>query len=805
MSWQLGDTITNTIWGMLDSAARGTSEAPNPASTSAAKMLSPLRAQLCVGTITRSGAGLYDATVNVPGFNPRMTCIQLSTAVAELTGYGVNHSQLIPEGSTVFVWRPESVNGFGIILCAAPPFLTPNNTGNDSKPETRHIQMLDCEPGVADFTEKAYSQGYEKNAMSIMANGGRPIDLLPGDISWINELGIGMAIRKLVATMFASDHCKMELFLLDDLMRIVAGQFQHFSAIGEQQIYNSNGNVTLEMSGSSHQCEVTGYDKYDTEFVKDIEWDREHARQADKQLDQADQMLKRRYQLYLGHLGGLFNFFVSKPEVTSGKANTYKATSKDEGLAHIGVGEDGTIMLRSAGDIVIQRNDHIPVPKKLKEPWDPSGDGYKAESQKAPYTWGDTDVRSHPTQSRDAIAWYVKMMYQPLIDNSDLSGKKDFHLINESTQPIPANKYDELIGHLSDYNDELNKSKRSEIVLRKDGGITMRDNAGAEISLINGRVIISAPEGIEIRSGQTALVTAVKDVIVKGRDNVDITATKQDVRIKAESNMQVMAKGILLESSATYDNQDFGSKGSDVRSTGIIMRAEKSRIFMWGKIIHLAVIDDLLLEALGTVGKIAMACKTMIMTAAESLYACCSETTALVLNKSSGILHAKTAGCQGQDSAYLIKGNTYALPQRWANLATNPFNQLTEQIKPKYNEYQVQVTWLGDYTSENRDKYKFSYRTESQYGTEGSTFRMYESLWAYMARKTGTDLSWDETVVNDTTPWPGKSYYSGGKSYYQLESEVNITSSRTGEGMDWLKRKANGSGFTGVGFDKYQG
>lgn len=802
MSIVRADTGIDNLFAAHSTAVRGLYESANPAASNASELLSHFRTQLQVGVVTRSGAGLYDATVQTR-VNPRMTCVQLSTAIAELSGYGVDHSQLIPEGSTVYIWRPDNATDFGIIIGAAPPLLSPDNEKKII--ETRHIQMLDCEPGAADFTEKAYSQSYSKDDMlSIQANGGRPIDLMPGDTSWINELGVGMTVRRFMTAMFATDKCKMELFLLDDLLRLVSGQYQHFSAIGEHQIYNSNGNVTMELTGSSHQCEVAGFNKYGTQLVKDVAWDKEEARQADKDLAESDQVLKRRFQMYLGHLGGMFNFFIAKPKPDP-NPNTYKAEVEDEGLAHVGIDSNGSILLRSAGDIVIQRNDHIPVPKKKKEPWDPEGDGYREESKKEPFKWGATDVRARPLQSRDAISWYTRMLYQPLIDNSNLKDKKDFHLANEGDQPVPADKFDELKEHLSDYNDTTNANKRSEIILRKDGGITMRDSKGAEISLIDGKVIISAPEGIEIRSGKDALVTALSDVILKAKSSVDITATEKDVRLKAENNMQLRAQGILLESSGESEGQNFDNKGEAIYSNGIIMRAKDSRIFLWAKTVHIAVIERFLVDALGTIGDIIIACKKKVVTTAEQFIATCGGITALLMNKDQAVLHAKSTGCIGQTSAFLIKGDEYAVPLTWVKLPSSPFDALTRQIEPIHDQFQNQTAWLEPYTAVKRPGYKFSFRTDIQYGTASGTFKVYESLWAFMARKDGLNGTWVEPDVNGTTPWPGKPHYNGITAYNQLNSEVNIENSRNGLGKKWLLRTAEGSGFTGVGFDKYQG
>lgn len=787
---------------MAHTTVRGLNEASNMAGASAAQIMGILKTQLYSGTIIRSGAGLYDAEISTPA-NPRLACIQLSTIISEISGYGVTHAQLIPEGSAVYVWRPVDSINFGIIICAQPPSATPKFDGTASSNENRHVQMLDCEPGAADFTERAYKQLYSQNTcLTHKVNGGRPNDLMPGDISWINELGIGLAVRKLMTTIFASEKCKLELFLLDDLVRMSSGQFQHLSALGEQHIYNTNGKVTMELTGSSHQCEVSGFDKFGTAFASLTDFDMENARQCELKLAKDDQVLKRRFQMYLGHLGGIFNFFVAKPEVTSGTPNTYSAPSNDQGLAHVGVDANGTIMLRSAGDIILQRNDHIPVPKKLKEPWDPSGDGYKEESKKEPFKWGDDDPRARPAQTRDAVSWCVRSMYQPLIDNSDLQGKKDFHLPNENQLETPDNTYDELMGHLSDYAATPNKDKRSEIVLRKDGGITLREAKGAEISLINGRIIISAPGGVEIRSGQTALITGAEDVVIKAKDSVDITATKRDVRLKAENNLQMRAKGVLVEATGETETQNFDSKGEGIQSTGIILKAAKSRIFIWGNKVHLASVKSIIMEAMDTAGEVIMVCKDLIAAASNKVTLACGETSALLLSKAQALLHGVTTGCIGSSDAFLIRGDKYAVPIAWPKIGINPFDLLTENIKPVYNRYQTETIWLTPYTADERKKFKFTYRTEEQYGTDSGNFRLYASLWAYMHDNNDT---WPETAIDETTAWPGKSHYDGATSLYRLQSESNISDKLTGAGKDWASRTANGPSFTKEKFDKYIG
>lgn len=756
----------------------------------------PFYSPLTVGLVIRAGAGTYDAVVRT-AHNPHLLCVQSMLMSPVLSGIGVADSHIPVEGSSVLVYIPEPDCALGIIIAVCPPLI------DSAAQEHQHAGMLDPEPGAAHYTEQAYIEPLmdPEDVAVANANAGRAIDVFPGNFSLANELGVSVSVRNLMAQIRASQRAKIETYILDDLVRITSGQFQHFNALGEQHIYNSEGNVTAELSGSQHQCEVMGYGSYTKEFVKESKPDTEKARQCGYELNKADATMMRRLSFFLGHLPGIMQFFVTSPE--NGNPMTYDKKAKDNGLCHFGVDDNGRVLLRSASDILLQRCDHIAVPKKRKEPWDPTGKHYSATEAKEAWKWGDNDLRSRPLQQRDAEKWWLNSLYKRFWKNAEAG---DWYLPEESEISL-KDEYDTVEGSKEDYSSEQHKNKTCGITLRKDGGITLRDHAGAEISLIDGRVVITAPEGVEIRSGKSIVGLAGEDVVMKAHDSVDVSATDKDVRIKSSKNMQMYAgESMLLECDADSEQSPSDSptsmEGEDVDAKGITIKATKSRVFTWAKNIHFAALRNIFIETIerGS-GTITMAAR-WIQSSARAMVLATGTKTGLVMTKNNAVLTGDTALLSGESAAHVTKGSKAMVPIDWADIDFSPHANVAPTLE-RVDDLRNAYDWLEPFEPDSRDTWLFSFRNAQQCGTSDD-FRIYESLWSYQARKAGTQNQWKEEEVNGTYPWPARERYSD-SCYYQLDKEINVEDTKTGKPISMGERKKHGAGFKSVTFDNYTG
>ena len=69
--------------------------------------------------------------------------------------------------------------------------------------------------------------------LSVLKEHQPPVDLLPGELDLTNLHGVGVTLLRHLASLQAGDLARVECHLLDDLVRIVAQNFRHHSAIGD--------------------------------------------------------------------------------------------------------------------------------------------------------------------------------------------------------------------------------------------------------------------------------------------------------------------------------------------------------------------------------------------------------------------------------------------------------------------------------------------------------------------------------------------------------------------------------------------
>ena len=768
--------------------ARQAGMAPNPGNESQVAQLDPVvKSGWFFGTVIQTFPGTYACNVRVRGgHNPAIPCVVAAAGNGFLASTGVNHAWVPIEGSRVVIYKPNPNGRLGYIVAALPPIVEQS----DPKKQRRWvIPSVDPEPGAGFSTELAYYQPYENPNMldTPTANAMRPGDVIPGQTGYFNEMGLGLHLGTLMAQFKASEQAGIDVFVMDNLLRMYSAQFQHYNALGEQHIYNDGGYQTYEWTGSPHMCEVWGFHDYKQAWLEKDKFDSRQMKNSSRKLTYKEECLHRRYQMYLGHICGLFSLFASNPDPAL-NPNEYPKQNKDEGLIAVNVDGSGRLMISSAGDIILERTDRIPMPKKLKEAWDPTGelvDMSDPFETKKPFDWKpDDDPRNRSLWLRDGMAWYKRLLYQ----RND-EAKKDWFVPEEADLNVPRNEYekvDKLLG--LEYFDKL-ADKRAVVCLGADGTITLRADGGAEIVLAGADIDINAPGDIRLKAGQN-VVSLGRDVIVKGKDSVDITATDHDVRLKAERNLHLYSeKSILLQSNATGDSHNMSAdvKGEDQSHGGIILQAKQSRVFLHGKTVHLAGIQQIILETLDTVRGAVITATKRVLAVFKNMWNIAEQGGMQIIGRQHYII-GQSVGTIGQRSNLMIKGKQIAVITPWADMQEDLYESMRNTADPLVETYLNNTDWLGSYKPTEREKIDFTYRTSQQYGTTDGQplappqrqFKLYEPFWAYMidqgmgpAWLRGSLEDWTERKVHDTYPWPGEAHYEGGTPVRRLTEENN--------------------------------
>lgn len=773
------------------------------------------------GEVRQSIVGPYSLVVK-GGDKADINCKYAPTQLARYMG--VKDCSLPPEGTRVLVYIPSNMpDGTGIVVATLPPSVQGMGGKNSSLKDgvEQFSQIVGQEGGVSYFNTNANRQITEdpKNDNKTLANAFRPFDMLPSEMYKVNDAGCFLGLLTLMASLGASDRAKIETFVFDDLVRITSGQWQHFHGLGETHIYNDEGHVSLEFAGSWFQPELFGSD----DFGDVITYDKEGVK-PDKSAFQFDEQLrtmKRRFQLYLGAIGDFAQLFLANPR--DGSTETSKKESEHPGMLHMNVAGDGRLSVTSASGISFKRSDKIPTPKKLKEPWDPEGDQISSKEsnieddiykEKPDFEYTEGHPYARNMQHRDEAAFRKSQAYQRFDEM-----EKDYHTAEDDKLALPKDEYDHLKSETK-FSEEENKQAGWDI--GKDGSIHFWDAWGGEIYMRGGAIILGAPGGIFLESGDQ-IVAMGRDVVLKAKNSADITATDGDVRMAAKGNMHMYTKekGILLETDSESSSHGFseGTKGEKVGSKGITFKAANAAVFTWGQKIILEGTKEIALTVLDKTAGAIRAVASSINQICDRFIAASKEGNGgLTITNSLAALTGKTAVLAGSSSAAVFQGDQVFVPLSYAD-ATNIYNVITDKItRPYYNRLYSSDAWLGTYNESEREPIKFTFRSPDEYKTEtqievytpskaDTSFKVYETLWQYYLRNgyefiKGSTEEWKEDPVNETYPWPGEGARETAFNEFEGEENVDIDG-KLNKPRKEINKNGKSKGFAKKSMDKY--
>lgn len=800
------DRFKEALFNTGDPAMRGGNQSSNTAADAMPRISDPYTTgKFYSGVVVRAGAGTYDVCVQTVG-TTAVTCM-----LGQSMGcyyFGVTDCCIPAEGSRVVVYLPHAKARYGVVLCVLPSADLGSVVAEGGDSPQVLVDSLDIEPGASAVTEAAYLRPWadQDNMDNLTAHMGRPHDLFPGNKAWLNEHGVGLAILNLMVSLKATDRAKIECGVLDDFVRVFSGYYRHHSAQGDEAIYNDEGRLTHELSGTSYQEERDGQKKLGTKNFIDTGTKEvfKESLEARIKLLKEKQCAKKRFQLYTGYLGDMVNFFVANPDPNV-DTETTSNDSKDQGLMHMHLDSSGRVQMRSAAGFSFERWDRIPVPKKKYEPWEPEGDkDLEDPKEKKPFEFNKDHPYGRSLQMRDAMAWRNKAAYQRMHDQSTGAGKKDYFIPEEMEMEVPKDMYDEPGKGEEKFKES--DGRRAYFNIEDDGSIVMRDAWGSEILMRGGNIIFNCAGNIEVRSAKSIIQMAGHDIITKARKSVDITARDKDVRIKANVNLHLLSEGregddaaggggILIESRAKNDTGTYGfdgNKGEQVLSTGIVLKAVDSRVFMQGKVVHSSCSQRIIIEGKDpdggpAVGDVWVACKTLFTNSTNSTLITAGQVSGIAINNSAGMLYGPTAAVVGGASLALLKGSKAWIPLMEADISADPYSDLADITQTIYNLYQAEDTWLTPYLPPEREVLKFTYRSAQEYGTnrgsevyQGNKFYVYRPMWAQMLDAghkyiNETIDTWSEYAIEQTFVWPGELAYNGSEAYQKMSAETNLS------------------------------
>lgn len=781
-------------------ATKAVAQVPNTGMDAMAGAMDPLAAPLFKeGVIERVGPGTYDATVLLPGLAP-VGCCMLAKAASN--AYGASDCTLPVPGSRVLVYLANRSATHGIIVGVIPNHDSVSVLGSGGKPGPEYAGMWELEAGATMGGNPGYAAPVESKQFlyTMRAGAARPLDIMPGVCAVINDQQAGYSVSPLAVTLKAGAKAQVRCSSIDDNVRVVAGLFQFFGPDGTLQAFNDNGYVTEERVSTPYQCERSGMNAVGQPVFKD----KGKRTLASGSLTTGLQGLKtrmvprKRLHSLLGFMGDLLNLFVAKPDPDADVPETADAETRDQGLLHTHVDGSGRLHVRAANGVLFERTDKIPVPKRLREPWDPEGDkDIQPPPPRLPFEWSKEHPFGHSLHFRDANAWRTLQAYWHLHNQSTATGHKDYYLPEESELRVPDDKYDEVGQAEERFAD--NADRRAAIALEPDGSIILRDAWGSEIIMRGGSIIISAAANIEYRAGKSIIGMGGQDVVLKARDSADITAERKDIRLSAAKNMQVTGKGVLIESTAEVEGVGYEDKqGEDVYGAGIVLKAATSRIMATAWHTHVAGWGGVVVDTFGGDGGSDDARNTGVVEISAGQVKVNAEVLASVnVGKATGVelvngtatVLAPNVLVAGTGGVNIMRGGDVMVPLQWAPAEGNVYGPVEDRLQAQWERLSVNgedpAGWLAGFKPSVRSGIIFTYRTSAQYGTVdaaeigGTKFYVYQPAWAFMAKHNadtgaGNTERWSELPRSGTYPWPGAEARES--CYVTLPEEVNVES-----------------------------
>jgi hypothetical protein len=525
-----------------------------------------------------------------------------------------------------------------------------------------------------------------------------------------------------------------------------------------------------------------------------------------------------------------------------------KETQDDEqppiGLSEDNTGLDGRRFIASAKGITLTKRLLLPVPARIRRPEDGNGDTQDNYKFAGKYGGGEehtitgdleaTDKHPHLQRAAGVLDlhgylfnyaglhpfhWHAKD-YKTW-EQSELEHAQYNHVVPNYSS-LKGSMYLTEPGHQSikidhRYNTQNFYASESFISLLEDGGVVIGDGYGSEIRMTAGCVTISAPGDVWLKSGRNAQVWAGRDCIVRADKTVDISATEDNVRIKAEQNVMILAGndsskklgGVLIESRAKSAVYEFDEPGDSVVFGGVVLRAKKAEVVTHAKNIYMRTVGGLKghpdVPTPGNITLDASFGQGTIMTKSKAMYH-------YIDDENGNIFHAfrdfpddsvKVVSAFGKKNTFLnapmfIDGPIVADGQKngYSFMARNNIfinkghiftkrggpcsvcagecefevNEVVEGIKTTINETlpkELQKShdegWVPLWYEEKRAGHKesirkieFSFRKDDEYKVEG--FELFEDRWQQMARLAGQDTGkWEEKPVESvsgTETWP---------------------------------------------------
>lgn len=443
----------------------------------------------------------------------KMMCDTLSQVL------GFTSTALPAVGTEVLVVYTPGGNSY-VIGGAQPDYIAPPKaaryaTGGDYSDTNEFVNKI------------AYGTSRHESIDSFIGRGANsPFDMLPGEKEWTMNTGVLIRLLYNFAQMSAGDLAKVEVGLMNDMVRIVDNYFVHHNVGGDTLIWSS-GKTTQEDHFTSHGFEAEGktseHEPLCSEGRGSYYYDPKASTGDDYQ--DVDKTGRWRKSTYIGYLGDMLHTWISDPTKVISTWNSSLDAYRTGRCRHW-LGTDGSVMVQAVGAIHLEVAPRVIIPV-VPHKWDnPEIDIVKKmenlNSEFLKIWQGDAawiDCRTAAWQMRSYARYMTQWHSLARWRMMEAAGLAKVPTEPEGNEPKAGCEEKErkkvVIDSIPDY--------FASFTMDQGGGISMIANGHTSVVMNNGDIQIAGPGNLEVKmAGMISFIG--RSISLKAIDNIEIAA-----------------------------------------------------------------------------------------------------------------------------------------------------------------------------------------------------------------------------------------------------------------------------------------
>jgi hypothetical protein len=716
------------------------------------------------GIVDASDAGTYVLTVcpidkDLTGIN-KLQGLAVSTCFANL--FGFKDCNVIQPGSKVLCYKTEPQ--FCYVIAVLP---------------NHDIAVLDfpnrANLGAGDsINDAAQTQGYGSElAKVVLANMRRPTDTVDGDKCIANDYGVMLNLLGMMASLKGSELAQIQCHMLDDMVRIISHNFEHYTALGQFKIFHDGQSLMAEFGATASPTEAGGQPETSNTSTASRLSATGSATKDDSsdfyKLDNERAAPIERFKFFLGRIGDFFNLFLSKPAdgVTQNLDGSIPS-SPDTGLLQARMSMDGGFYMRSVKEVFLEKTNWIRVPQRIRTPEDPTGDdGRKVTfDPKKLYEFDTTfqyqnnpflaylQLRNYVAYVNEVVAYQNFKAYpKDITVNDDVSKETKINDISNVDPATPLGLDHYVL-------------RNSGVYLMQNGGLLMKDAWGSAIVMEGGNIYMQPAKDLVMQPLRNLVGKIGQFVSIAAKKDIDFSSTERGIRFKSDLAQYFYSDNSGLVFQANGDQASAGTPDPDSGVTedvgGIVFKSNLGIYSFAQQTIANIAQESFLVQATND-ARIDSKSFTQISS---------DNSVVIVGANSASVLSPNEVGILSQGSVLVSGTNSTAFGQKDQDLDVeyDPKNPFIDPIRGAlqtgslYSSFSLGVLKDNDltnlakpFTTTTIADLNFTFLNSSIYSLTDN-----EDPIPMTLSQQEDDLSniydlteWQETSVNDTLPYPG--------------------------------------------------